>query len=351
MNKKPVFLLLLTFFFSMGANMAGAEERKINPFGVLEFLHWNHSWNNFQYPDRATLEKSVALMKEAGVGFVRIDFGWQDIEPVQGNIGYAKYDALVELLSRNKIEILGILDYSADWASPKGCWNYPDPDSAFFLKYAKGVVRRYKDKVKYWELWNEPDSQVYWNPQDGLKGYVDLLKEVYVELKKIDPDCKILNGGLASGLSGVNRLYDNGAQGYFDIMNIHIFESPLDPQAIKRAQAFIRLTRKVMARNKDGDKKIWITEIGCPGVKKGRKVENWWMGKNPGEKDQARWVKEVYENLLKDESVETVFWAFFRDTNQHWKNGVDYFGLLRNDFSKKPSFTAYKQAFRKWTKK
>ena len=331
--------------------MARAEENKINPFGVLEFLHWNHSWNNFQYPDEDSLKKTIALMKEAGVGVVRVDFSWQDIEPSQGKIDYSKYDALVELLSQSKINILGILDYSADWASPQGAWNYPDPDNAFFLKYSGGVVQRYKDKVKYWELWNEPDSRTYWNPQDGLKGYVNLLKEVYVELKKIDPFCKILNGGLASGLSGVNHLYDNGAQGYFDIMNIHIFETPLDSQAIKRAQAFVRLTKKVMARNNDADKKIWITEIGCPGVKRGQKVKNWWMGNNPSEKDQARWVKEVYGNLLEDKSVGIVFWAFFRDTNEHWKNGVDHFGLVRNDFSKKPAFTAYKEARQKWIKK
>ncbi|MCX5708935.1 MAG: hypothetical protein NTY14_08225 [Candidatus Omnitrophica bacterium] len=134
-------------------------------------------------------------------------------------------------------------------------------------------------------------------------------------------------------------------------MNIHIFETPLDSQAIKRVQAFVRLTQKVMARNKDAGKKICITEIGCPGVKRGKKVKNWWMGKNPSEKDQARWVKEVYSNLLKDKSVEIVFWAFFRDTNQHWKNGVDHFGLIRNDFSKKPAYNVYKETCQKWIKK
>ena len=32
----------------------------------------------------------------------------------------------------------------------------------------------------------------------------------------------VLNGGLAQGLASVNKLYDNGAQGSFDILNIHI---------------------------------------------------------------------------------------------------------------------------------
>lgn len=284
--------------------MSQAGEKKQNPFGVLEFLHWNHSWNNYNYPDRQTLEKAISLMKEAGVKTVRIDFLWQDIEPAPGKIDYAKYDGLVELLYSNGIQILGILDYSVDWASPAGIWNSPAPDSALFLKYARGVAARYKEKVKYWELWNEPDSPVYWNPQDGLKSYVKLLKEIYVELKKIDPGFRILNGGLSDGTASVNRLYDNGAQGYFDIINIHIFENPLDPHAINRAEAYIRQTKKIMERNGDGAKSIWITEVGCPGIKSGMKAENWWMGKNPSEKEQAKWVEEVYNRLIKIGPVE-----------------------------------------------
>ena len=81
MNNNRVFLIMLLILFGTGAGMAKAQGNKDNPFGVLEFLHWNHDWNNFQYPDRKTLEKAIFLMKEAGVGWVRVDFSWQDIEP------------------------------------------------------------------------------------------------------------------------------------------------------------------------------------------------------------------------------------------------------------------------------
>ncbi|MDD5731215.1 MAG: glycosyl hydrolase, partial [Candidatus Omnitrophica bacterium] len=202
-----------------------------------------------------------------------------------------------------------------------------------------------------WELWNEPDSYIYWNPQDGLKSYCLLLKDVYKALKDIDPDCKVLNGGFANGIASVNHLYDNGAKNYFDILNIHIFESPQDPVSEKRIAAYPKLLKKIMARNGDGDKKVWITEIGCPGVNPGLKVKNWWMGKNPTEKQQAEWVKSVYGQLLEFDNVEKVFWAFFRDCKGHWGNGVDYFGLVRWDFSRKPGFESYKNFTREWFKK
>jgi len=218
------------------------------------------------------------------------------------------------------------------------------------VNYAVSVIKRYKDKIKYWEVWNEPDSGTYWEPQDGLKSYCALLKEVYLAAKKTNPDCKILNGGLSHGLASVNKLYDNGARDYFDILNIHFFESPLHPNAIKAVAAYPRLAYKVMSRNGDAQKKIWITEIGCPGVKRGPAVKNWWMGRNPTERQQAEWAEKVFRELLKNKAVEKVFWAFFRDCKKHWENGVDYFGLVRWDFSKKPSFKAYRECFNTWKK-
>jgi len=329
---------------SGAADGKGEDHDMSSPFGVLEFLQWNHPWNHYKYPSRQELDKALRLMQEAGIGWVRFDFLWEDIESSPGNFDFAKYDLIVELASEYKINILGILDYTASWASPQGVWNYPAQDPRPFVNYASKVIERYKGKIKYWELWNEPDSGIYWQPQDGLKSYCALLKEVYLAAKKIDPGCKILNGGLANGLSSVNRLYDNGAKGYFDILNIHIFENPLNPGSIKAVEAYPRLAYKVISRNGDGDKEIWVTEIGCPGVKSGFRVKNWWMGKNPTESLQADWLKNIFGVLLKDKRVKKVFWAFFRDCDKHWDNGIDYFGVVRWDFSRKPAFKALQEA-------
>jgi hypothetical protein len=338
-------LLLNSIFYTK----ARAEDLNMqSPFGVLEFLHWSHPWNNNKYSNKEDLVKVVALMKEAGVGWVRMDFLWSDIEPEQERFEFEKYDYIVELLSKNNINLLGILHYSTDWVSSCGKWNCPPRDNRLFVNYAVRVIERYRDRVKYWEVWNEPDSSTYWTAQDGLKSYCALLKEVYIAAKKADPDCKILNGGLANGLSSVNRLYDNGAKDYFDILNIHIFENPLNQKAIKAVSAYPKLAYKVMARNGDAHKKIWVTEIGSPGVKRGLKVKNWWLGRNPTELQQAKWVKDVFSGLIKDAHVERVFWAFFRDCKGHWDNGIDYFGLVRWDFSRKPAFKSYRECFRNW---
>lgn len=317
-----------------------------SPFGVLEFLNWDHEWNNHKYSNNKELEKVIGLMKEADVAWVRMDFSWEEIETQPGSFNFDKYDNIVNLLDKNNINILGLLDYSASWASSDGKWNSPPKENKLFVNYALKTIQRYKDKVKYWEIWNEPDSYIYWNKQDGLISYCALLKDVYIAVKKTDPDCKILNGGLASGISSINHLYDNGAKDYFDILNLHAFESPFSPDSIKRAAAYLSLANKIMVRNGDLDKKIWVTEIGCPGVKSGLKVGDWWLGENPDEEKQAQWLNRVYTDLLQDKKIEKIFWAFFRDCKEHWKNGTDYFGLVRWDFSKKPAFFSYQDRAR-----
>ncbi len=356
MNKIMRFLALALLIFGfflidLRTGQAGEtlEEKNIaNPFGVLEFLHWNHAWNNYKYSCNLELEKAIFLMQEAGVGWVRVDFLWEDIESQEEKFDFSKYDCIVDLLHQKGIHILGILDYSANWASACGEWNCPPKDNKLFVNYASRVIEHFKGRVKYWELWNEPDSSTYWKPQDSLKSYCLLLKEVYLAAKKADPQCFILNGGLANGLSSINHLYDNGAKDYFDILNIHFFQTPINPGAIKAVASYPRLAYKIMQRNGDGAKKIWITEIGCPGVKRGIKTDNWWMGKNPSEAQQARWLKDVYTELLKHPQVEKIFWAFFRDTKDHWSNGVDYFGLVRWDYSRKAAFRIYQECFKKW---
>ena len=314
------------------------------PFGVLSFLHWHHSWNNYKYNEE-TLKKTVKILKDLGISFVRFDFLWDDIEPRPGEFQFRKYDFLVDLLTENQIRILGILDYSASWAAPD--WNYPPAKIGDFLSFVSVVITRYKDKVKYWEVWNEPDSPFYWKPQDDMKTYSELLKHTYRLAKKIDPSCKVLLGGLIPpGIYALQNIYRNGGKDYFDIINIHPFVNPLYPNRIKTVAVMHKNLKRIMDKFNDSDKKIWFTELGCPGVRRPERTNTWWEGKSPVEREQALWVKEVYSKLLKLEDVEKIFWAFLRDNKKHFKSGVDYFGLIRWNFSKKPAYEAYRKCSR-----
>jgi hypothetical protein len=319
-----------------------------NPFAALAFLNWDHKWNNFAFQGEK-LDKAVAALKKAGIAYVRMDFGWSDIEELETKWDFSRYDRIVNLLSENNIRVLGIFSYCAAWAAepPDNLWCSAPRENKYFVNFATAVIKRYKNKVKYWEVWNEPDARTYWRPQDMLVRYTSLLKDVYQAAKIEDPSCKILMGGLAEGYK-IEYIYKNGGKDYFDIVNAHVLSSPLRPAPVKSAQSAITQIKKTMARFDDSKKRIWVTEMGCPGVPNNSTVKQWWNGKNPDEQQQAAWVKLVYTDFIKEEQVDKIFWAFFRDTEAHFGNGVDYFGLIRSDFSEKPSYTALAEIIKNW---
>jgi len=313
-----------------------------NPFGVLDFLAWDHDWNGHHYPLK-DVKRAARLMQEAGVGFVRMDFLWSDLEPREGQFDFTKYDNLVAILAEHGLGILGLLHYNPAWRH--GPWNAA-PDPAAYERYAHAVVQHFKGAVAYWEIWNEPDHPTYWQPQDELQAYCKLLKRIYPVIKALDSQCQVLMGGLANVQSpNLERLYELAGGKSFDIVNIHPFVSPLADDAIGLLRRMVDDTRATMQRHGDGTKPIWITEIGCPGSSEN---STWWLGQCPTETQQAEWTMAVSTEALQWNNVEKIFWAFFRDTRVHFKDAVDYFGLVRHDFTPKPAYAAYQAAARRY---
>lgn len=313
-----------------------------NPFGVLAFLHWDHDWNAHHFSE-TDVTKAAILMKEAGIGFVRMDFLWSDLEPREGQWQFERYDRRVDLLNEKGIKILAVLNYNSVWSGKP--WNRP-PEGSAFCRYARALTRRYKDRIRYWEIWNEPDHPNYWQPQDDLETYSRLLRETYKVIKMEDPSARVLHGGLSEALpKHLRRLYEKAGADAFDIVNVHPFVNPRAADPVKILRAHYMGVRDVMAAFDDVDKPLWFTEIGCPGVPKkpSRQPARWWLGVSPDEEQQAKWLQHVYEESLRWPGVEKVFWAFFRDTPNHFGDGVDFFGLVREDFSKKPAFETFKR--------
>lgn len=310
-----------------------------SPFGVLEFLSWDQEKFAHHYGP-GEVEKSLDLMREAGVGFVRFDFLWEEIEPQRGRFAFEKYDHIVDAAFSRGIKILGLLGYTPGWHS--GHWNNA-PDPLTYGRYAKMVVEHFKNRIRHWQLWHEPDNPNFWQPQDQMRGYTTMIKQVYPLMKAADPTCVVHLAGMSRSLPGcLKSIYDNGGKDAFDVVAIDPFANPLTPHAVNALEYLQQSVRRVLAQYDDSNKPIWFTEIGCPGMKDPQSAPNWWLGKNPSEQEQANWLKTVYENTLRWPGVEKVFWCFFRDTREHFKSGSDYDGLIRNDFSKKPSFDVYR---------
>jgi hypothetical protein len=64
-----------------------------------------------------------------------------------------------------------------------------------FVNYVDYVVRRYGNRIKWWELWNEENG---WYPGHEAELYGKLLFAVAKHIKSINPDLKVMYGGTAA---------------------------------------------------------------------------------------------------------------------------------------------------------
>ena len=221
---------------------------------------------------------------------------------------------------------------------------YPPKDTRDWANYVSRTVSHYKGRIKHWEIWNEENGVDFYRPRPDAKSYTTLLKAAFLAAKKADPECVIVLGGLQ--MNGIipnpwsevkvsnylEDLYKAGAQPYFDVCNTHPYVLPKEG-----ADYMMKLTRdtlSLMARYGDGNKPLWITEVGCGATSK------------EAEETQARLLKDTFEAAGKEPRLQRVFWYALRGCEEgpSWTRGFHGFvHLSRESKAGTASFCACNQ--------
>ncbi len=219
-------------------------------YGTTSHLAWG------EYSAR---EKSFQMARAAGIEIIRCDFNWPSIVKPDGRVLFERTDRIVADAARHGLKILPIIDYEHPQLCPKP---HRDPDA--WAKYVRMLAERYGDLVPAFEVWNEPDhKKSFCGEIPNPTNYFVLLERASRELRVAAPKAKIVLGGMAGvDLAYIEELYRLGAKDLFDIMNVHPYTHPLNPE--KRLDVDLTKLRKLMAKHGDADKPVWITEIGWP---------------------------------------------------------------------------------------
>lgn len=325
-------------------------------------------------PERQNIVRSVQLLKDGGVTFVRQSFPWQEIEPApgyyrdpQGQDSWAKYDFIVDQLNQAGIGILARVDTIPPWARPstddiKAFDKGPPQDFNNYANFVAAITSRYKGKIHHFQVWNEPNLTGEWGGKPiSPEQYGLLLKYTSEKVKAVDPTALIVTAGLAqttengvktnnlNELDFIERLYQSGAAPYFDILSVMDYglgDSPQDRRVSPDRTNFSRLllAREVMVRNGDAQKPIWVSEYGwlsLPPDWQGR-PGSW--GKSVNEETQARWTVEGLERMRREWPwVTAVFVWAFRWVERPEETGADpsrYFEVVDHDFTPRPVYLA-----------
>ena len=200
--------------------------------------------------------RTCAMMRQAGMGWVRSDFDWRSIEKKKGVWDFAYFDKVVAECEAEGVQLLPILGYSVPWAHPA----HAHLDA--WEEYVRKVVTHYGKRLPVLEVWNEENIPGFWEAPNPTN-YLAVLRRTYETAKKIDPSIRVAFGGTAGVPFGfIEGVYKLGGAKWFDIMNIHPYSHPRRPEGVMDAQ--IEKLRLMMAQYGDAQKPIWITEVGWP---------------------------------------------------------------------------------------
>ncbi|HEU5015341.1 MAG TPA: flagellar filament outer layer protein FlaA [Roseiflexaceae bacterium] len=290
-----------------------------------------------RYPDPSSMSVPADVVKNAGVGWAREDIHWFRVQPKPGAFDWTFTDAAFRELIRRNIQIVGVLGHPPGWATPyagdaPSQPSFYAPDTQLFVDYAQAVVKRYGRYVHHWEIWNEPDNPIFWQPAPDPAAYATMLKATSSAIRSIDPAAKILLGGINPfDTRFLERIGQDGAWDSFDILAIHPYVDPMRPEAAGIGAAADSV-RTIAARY--GQKPLWVTEIG------------WASGRSDHDKTGAGNEQQQADNLVRAmvllwrAGIERIFWYTLKDDPGN-PYGLVAYGDGRADYTHlKPAYYA-----------
>ena len=224
---------------------------------------------------------NTLLASEAmGARWVRLhDFGdfchWRVVEPEKGRFVWR--DAEIDDLRNRGFTILANLGHPPLWAGrphpqdqDHGSWTSAPPrDIAEWENYVFKTVEHFRDRIRHWEVWNEPCWQGFFSgtPEE----YAELLKVAYRAIKRADPQAVVIGGCFSShAAEWTRRVLAQDGLDFMDALSYHVYWSPAvtepaapgEPTFIEQeVQHFVDLMRE-----RGQLKPIYMTEGGlrCP---------------------------------------------------------------------------------------
>ncbi len=360
---------------------------------------------NIQFePDPANVTRTLEMARDLGAGYVRLQLPWEDVEiAAKGDFvdhrhqpersAWEKYDFIMDETRRLGLEPVVRIDRPPAWArtasitTPKfqaglqenGDSTGPPDNYADYADFVGAVATRYRGKVRFIQIWNEPNLSYEWNwvlPEP--ERFTELLRLAATAARAANPDIVILFPSLSptdgleprkapmSELEYLDRVYAAGGAPFFDIMSAQAYGLGQPPD--EHRYIFLRgrsnwnwgrpidtridvsrvvLLREVMERHDDAGKAVWISEFGynsAPESIPEPARSNW--GRPVSEELKGEYLIGQMERARKEwpwigvMNLWFLRWGGYREADP--ADPTPYFALVDRDFQPLPAYLRLK---------
>jgi hypothetical protein len=208
----------------------------------------------FEKLDRGVFDPNKAYDKIAAIGvkWIRLQSGWARTEQSKGVYDFTWLDDIVDnLRSRGLWPWLclcygnGLYDEEA--AKIFGAVGCPPIKTAeqrqAWHNYVVAAAQRYRGRIGWYEVWNEPDGKWCWKHGVSGEEYGEFVKATAAAIKQGDPDAKVIGGSMClSGLGWLNEVFNTGAAACMDALTYHSY-SPDEAAGFERVRSLRAVCR------------------------------------------------------------------------------------------------------------
>lgn len=337
-----------------GPTPVGAQVPRDDPrFGAVQAIN---------APERAM---------QAGVRWERVMFPWAEMQPNSPDEMRPSYytDRQLQDQARRGVTLVGVIVYTPGWAAvdpakgwgavPKGL-DRPHTDRQNTLANFVGkLAEKYKGTVDSWIVWNEPDliSNEETKESSNWAGSVEefwlLQKSAYLAIKRANGNAKVLLPGFSywhykqAGLPPyLQRLLEVAANDrssaqnnwFFDAVAVHPYGNPLNSYALPT------LYRRILAERGLQQKPIWNVEANAVPWDDPIGL----IPREPWRVTMEEQASFVIQSLALGLAGNAERLSIYKMRDEFPEEG-QFFGLVREDGSVRPAYTALQTAVTHFT--
>ena len=315
---------------------------RVKPKSASE-IKYSRCGIGFEKLDRNVFDPEKAYDKIAAIGvkWIRLQSGWARTEREKGVYNFEWLDSIVDNLIKRGLKPWICLCYGNglyDEAAAKvfgavGCPPiFTDEQRTAWANYVRATVSRYKGKVDYFEVWNEPDGIWCWKHGVSATELGNFTVETAKVIKAANPDARVLGGSLClRNVNYINEALKTGMGDYIYAVTYHDY-TPFETNAFDRVKSI----RGVLNRF-NPNVKIIQGETGSQsrfGGNGALKEGNW---------TPLKQAKQLARRSVSDLMTEVEFFSYFTSVDMiEALNGTagdvstykdyGYFGVLAADF-------------------
>lgn len=277
------------------------------------------------YPDPSNYSSNISNVQDLGLGWVKMQMPWKDVEFAPGEPHWGAWDSRIEAYHEAGINVLLVLTKAPNWARPadddRGVEGLPENPQTY-VTFVLSVTERYSGKVQAIEVWDQQNLYYMVGGQGRVSAanYMELLGATYDAVKAEHPEITVVSGGLVPTGAPLpwavddrvylRQMYALGLKDHCDAVGAMPsgFANPPDslwPEGDLPNQGyddhpsfFFRNTmedyRRIIIDAGDEDKKIWATEFGWA-VWRCTLDDRFTYAKQTSLEEQAQYIRRAYE--------------------------------------------------------